>query len=278
MLRRINNLKDYAIHATDGDIGHVNDFYFDDEQWAVRYLIVQTGNWLINRKVLISPAALTTENWDNKAFPATLTMAQVKNSPNIDTDKPVTRQHEEDYLRYYNYSRYWSGAGLWGVGVYPGMTMQGYVNNTLPEDSRTGQEKTDDERESDQNRHANDDVHLRSCAAVIGYHVHASDGDIGHISDMLIDEKTWAIRYLIVETGHWWSGHTVLIPPQWIEGIQWQDKHVTVNLTRQEVSDAPLHDINMPVTRAFELATHQHYRRSGYWLHESGQQHNSIKD
>jgi uncharacterized protein YrrD len=278
MLRRINQLTDYAIHATDGDMGHVKDFYFDDKQWAIRYLIVETGNWLAHRKVLISPLAIATENWDNKTFPARLSMAQVKNSPDIDTDKPVTRQHEEDYLRYYNYSRYWGGAGLWGVGVFPGMNMPGYVNNALPADSRTQEEKYDEARESDERRHANDDVHLRSCAEVIGYGLHASDDDIGHITDMLIDEKTWAIRYLIVETGHWWSGHKVLIAPEWIEGIHWENKDVTVNLTREQIQNAPPYDVDVPLNRSFETATHQHYQRKEYWLHEDDGQKGLVKE
>ena len=272
MLRSVNHLREFAIHATDGNIGHVKDFYFDDTGWTIRYLIVETGSWLVNRKVLISPVAIAIPNWDSKTFPATITMQQVKNSPDIDTEKPVSRQHEDDYLHYYEYPSYWGGAGLWGIGMYPNLMMQGYVNNTLPADTRTRDEGMNAAREHDQDRHLDDDIHLRSCNVVIGYHLHASDGDIGDITDMLVDEKTWAIRYLIVDTGSWWSGHKVLIAPQWIDDVQWLEKHVTVRLTRQEVKDAPLFDINLPVDRELEIDTHQHYRRAGYWLHEDSNQ------
>jgi uncharacterized protein YrrD len=269
MLRSINALKDYAIHAIDGNIGHVKDFYFDDTRWVIRYLIVQTGSWLVNRKVLISPIAIPKSNWDDKTFPVTITMEQVKNSPAIDTDKPVSRQHEDDYLRYYDYPNYWGSAGLWGVGIYPSLMMQGYVNNTIPGDTRTREESTNAAHEHDEDRHARDDIHLRSCEAVTGYHLHASDGNIGHITDILVDEQTWAIRYLIVETGNWWSGHKVLIAPLWIDDVQWLEKRVNVKLTRQEVKGAPLFDDNVPIDREFETDTYQHYQRSGYWIHET---------
>lgn len=267
MLRTISDLKKYTIHATDGDMGHVVDCYFDDQLWAVRYLIVETGMWLFNRKVLISPIAIGKPDWDNKALAVQLTKEQVKNSPAIDTDKPVSRQHENDYIGYYGYPGYWGGAGLWGVGMYPDLMMQGYVNNTLPIEIS--------ERKKEQKialeiaeTHASDDIHLRSCNEVIGYGLHATDGDVGHVSGMLVDEKSWAIRYLIVETGHWWSGHTVLIAPLWIDQIQWSERNVTVSLTQNEVKNAPLYDSSMPLNRELEIKMHQHYRRAGYWQRE----------
>ena len=268
MLRSIKDLRGYAIEATDGNIGHVKDFYFDDEGWAVRYLIVEAGSWLVSRKVLISPFALGTPNWTTKTLPANLTREQVKNSPNIDTEKPISRQHEDDYLRYYNYPNYWGGAGLWGVGIYPEAMMQGYVNNTIPQDTRSRGESFTDARQIDDDRHRNDDVHLRSCHEIIGYHLCANDGDIGHVTDMLVDDRTWAIRYLIVDTVEWWFGHRVLIAPQWISDVQWLEHQVTVDLDLQEVKNSPLYDPNVLMDRKFELETHQHYLREGYWLHE----------
>jgi len=117
MLRSMDDLKDYTIHATDGNIGHVKDFYFDDETWAIRYLIVDTGSWLSNRKVLISPIAIRIPNWRDRVLPVSITKEQVRNSPDIDTDKPVSRQHEVEFQEHYNYPSYWGGAGLWGDEV-----------------------------------------------------------------------------------------------------------------------------------------------------------------
>jgi len=278
MLRSINELKEYAITATDGAIGHVKNFYFDDESWAIRYLIVETGLWLFNRNVLISPKAIGIPEWSAKSLPVAITKEQVEHSPEIDTDKPVSRQHEDDYLRYYDYPRYWIGGGLWGVGIYPDEMMQGYANNPTVPDSYRRNESINRERKIDHDRHQDDDSHLRSYDEVIGYHLHAKDGDIGHVTDMLVDEKTWAIRYLLIETGNWWSNHTVLIAPQWIEHVQLPEKRLTVSLSQQEVKDAPLYDGSVPLDREFESAIHAHYRRKGYWLHEEEQEKFTTAD
>jgi hypothetical protein len=125
MLHSMKDLEGYTIGATDGVIGHVKDFYFDDEAWVIRYLVVETGAWLSSRRVLISPIAINEPNWSEKSFPAAITQEQVKNSPNIDTDKPVSRQHEIAYSGYYGYPYYWGGGGFWGNGVYPGMMLSG---------------------------------------------------------------------------------------------------------------------------------------------------------
>ncbi|MET3123077.1 uncharacterized protein YrrD [Oxalobacteraceae bacterium GrIS 2.11] len=268
MLKSIKDLTGYVIDATDGNLGHVRNFFFDDERWTVRYLIVETGSWLFHRKVLISPIAVGVPNWSARSIPVSLSKQQVQDSPDIDTEKPVSRQHEDDYLRYYNYGDYWGGAGLWGVGMVPNPMMPGYVNNTIAQDTPTRADSIAASRPDDRHRHSKEDPHLRSCNNVIGYHIHASDGNIGHISDMLVDEKTWAIRYLIVNTGSWWENHTVLIATQWVDQVEWSDRHVTVAMTRQEIKDAPDYDANADVDRALELKTHQHYRREAYWLHE----------
>src|ERR1700677_4676120 len=185
MLRSLINLEGYAIRASDGLIGHVKDFYFDDEAWAVRYLVVETGSWLSSRKVLISPVAIGHSNWTDKILPVSITREQVKNSPDIDTDKPVSRQHEMEYFNYYGYyPYYWGGAGLWGGGAYPGamLTGAGYAGSgaeyltAQAEQARVAREDR---------QHDNDDPHLRSGNAVMKYHIEASDGDIGHIQDLL---------------------------------------------------------------------------------------------
>jgi sporulation protein YlmC with PRC-barrel domain len=268
MLRSLINLEGYAIRASDGLIGHVKDFYFDDEAWAVRYLVVETGSWLSSRKVLISPVAIGHSNWTDKILPVSITREQVKNSPDIDTDKPVSRQHEMEYFNYYGYyPYYWGGAGLWGGGAYPGamLTGAGYAGSGA--EYLTAQaEQARVAREAGQ--HDNDDPHLRSGNAVMKYHIEASDGDIGHIQDLLLDDETWAVRYLIVDTSNWWLGHQVLIAPRWIQNVSWPDRTVSLNLTRQSVKDAPPYHSAATLDRDQEISLHKHYTRAGYWADE----------
>ena len=200
MLRSMKDLDGLAVEATDGAIDHVKDFYFDNSAWVVRYLVVETGSWLSSRKVLISPISMGHPDWGAKTLPVSITKEQVKNSPEIDTERPVPRQHETEYLGYYGYPLYWGGGGLWGAG----------------------------------------DPHLRSCQAVIRYHIHATDGDIGHAQGYLVDDETWAIRYVVVNTSDRWLGHEVNIAREWIKDVCWSDASITVDRTREAVKDALL--------------------------------------
>ena len=118
-------------------------------------------------------------------------------------------------------------------------------------------------------QHQNDDPHLRSGKAVMKYGIEASDGRIGHVQGLLLDEETWAIRYLIVDTSNWWLGHQVLIAPQWIKSVSWPDHTVVVNLTRQAVKDAPPYDSAVTLDREGEVRLHKHYGSAGYWADET---------
>lgn len=244
-------MEHYAIAAIDGMIGQVRDFYFDDEAWVIRYLVVETDESNSHRKVLISPIAVNEPNWSEKIFPVAINRAQVAKSPDIDTDKPVSRQQEMGYLGYYGYGKYWGGSGLWGGGLYPDMLQAGLgaTNSEIA-------------------AHQHDDPHLRSANAVMRYYVHAVDGDIGHVQGMLVDERTWAIRYIIVDTSNWFLGHKVLIAPQWIKDIYWQESILNVAITRQAVKDAPTYDSTALFDREREASIHQHYGREAYWLRE----------
>lgn len=267
MLRSMNDLENYTIHATDGTIGHVTDFYFDDERWVIRYLVVDTGTWLSSRKVLISPVAIGNPDWTEKILPVSITKEQVKNSPNIDTEKPVSRQHEMQYLEYYGYPFYWGDAGLWGGGVYPNMMMPNYAG-FISTPHAVNPEAEEAYARADAARHQDDDPHLRSCKAVMDYHIQAVDGDIGHVQGLLVDEETWAIRYFIVDTSNWWLGHLVLIAPQWIQKVSWSDKTVSVDLTRQSVKDAPAYDAAAQMNREQEVNIFKHYGHPAYWEDE----------
>ncbi|MDI1238136.1 MAG: PRC-barrel domain-containing protein [Polaromonas sp.] len=229
MLRSTNDLKKYVVGATDGEIGQVKDFFFDDEKWVVRYLVVETGDWLSSRKVLISPFAISRSTWAAMLLPASITRAQVKNSPDVDTKRPVSRRHEMQYAGYYGHPTY-----------------------------------TENQARAEAVRNESDDPHLRSCKAVAGYHIHAADGDIGHVQGFLVEDDTWAIRYLIVDTSNWWLGRQVLIAPQWIKKVNWSQRTVSVDLTRQAVQDAPRYDPAVLLNRKQELQIYAHHRRPSY--------------
>ena len=269
MLRSMQDLQDYEIGATDGAIGNVKDFYFDDAAWVIRYLVVDTGAWLPGRKVLISPMAIGPPDWDEKLLPVSITKEQVKNSPDIDTDKPVTRQHEVQYLEYYRYPYYWGGTGIWGASSYPGMMLTGVGYGGSEAAYRAAQAQDARAAECAERDRAHADPHLRSCKAIIGYNINATDGDIGHVKSLLVDEETWAIRYTVVETGSWWAGHQVLIAPEWIKDVRWADQTVSVDLTRQAVKDAPAYESTEQLNREREVSLYDHYRRPGYWAAQS---------
>ena len=266
MLRNTKDLNNFAIRATDGDIGHVKDMYFDDDAWVLRYFVVETGSWLSSRKVLMSPIAVQEPDWQGKTLPVSNTMAQIEGSPEIDADKPMSRQNEEQFLGYYGYPYYWVGQGLWGEGMYPFSVMPNYVSNRPDWVER--QREDEAALSAERARHRHDDPHLRSCEDVTGYHVQASDGEIGHIAGFLVDELNWAIRYLVVDTGNWWLGNQVLITPACISGVHWSSETVSVNLGRDAIQASPVFDPDTRLDRAWELRLHQHYSRLGYWTRD----------
>jgi hypothetical protein len=266
MLLSMKDLENCAIRAVDGTIGHVQDFYFEDDTWVVRYLVVDTGSWLSSRKVLISPMVLGQPDWTQRILPVSITKEQVRKSPKIDTDKPVSRQHEKQYLEYYGYPFYWGGAGLWGAGVYPSAMLSTCSGGFSTEYAlRQGDAiRADIERDSLEEGNP----HLRSCKALMKYRIEATDGGVGHVQGLLVDEATWAIRYMVVETSNWWLGHQVLIAPKWIQDINWVETTVSVALSQQAVKDAPPYDPATPLSRDEEISLHNHHGRAGYWADE----------
>lgn len=261
MLHRLNELEGYAIRAIDGVIGQVTDFLFDDESWVVRYLAVYTGSWISNRTVLISPIAVGRPNWSNKTLRVPMTTAQIRDSPDVDTQRPVSRQYELGYCDYYGYyPYYWKTATLWGESDYPERSRSGVEPQTVAADRECVAREV--------YQHRKDDPHLRSANAVMHYHLEASDGGIGHVQGLLLDEETWAIRYFVVDTSNWWAGHKVLIAPQWIKGMSWSERKVSINLTREAVMRSPPYESELPLHRQAEIDLHNHYRRPGYWANQ----------
>lgn len=255
MIRSVKQLRQFAIAATDGTIGSVDDVYFDSERWAVRYLVVDTGGWLSGRRVLISPISVTRTDWSEQHVELSISRAQVEGSPDIDTHKPVSRQHEVEYLNYYGYPHYWAHADLWGATGRP----------MLPPPSEVAAQQAAVRRER---RHAaaKGDSHLRSAKEVTGYVIRATDGDIGHVDDVLIDDVTWAVRYLVVDTSNWWFGKHVLLAPAWATDVSWAHRTVDVRVTRQALKNAPPYDRAEHIDRQWEADYYGRLDQPGYWL------------
>jgi hypothetical protein len=256
MLRPFSRLRGATIQAADGDIGSIEDVYLDDLSWTVRYLVVDTGTWLPGRKVLLSPASLRGFAADGTSVRTELIRDQVKNSPTIDTARPVSRQHETTLLSYYGYEPYWTGPYRWGAyGVPYGGALA--PEPPAPHQSRVAEELAARERESA-------DEHLHSAREVAGYGIRATDGELGHVEDFLIDEAAWAIRYLVVDPKSWWPGPHVLVGVDWIRDVNWADQVVEVDVSRQAVRDAPRYEAGS-FGREHETRLCAHHGRPGYW-------------
>jgi hypothetical protein len=258
MLNTAKALKGYKLDSLDGEIGRTKEFYFDDRYWVVRYLVADTGTWLTSRKVLVSPYALSTVNAADHDIAVNLTRKQIEDSPSLDSDRPVSRQFEDDYYGYYGWPSYWGGPYMWGS--YPYMMR-------------------DRERWADIIHDAEGwDPHLRSTHDVTGHRIEARDGEIGHVEDFVIDDDTWAIRYLCVSTRNWWPGKKVLISPQWIDRVSWSESTVVLNLTRDAIKQSPEYTEKSLLTRDYETGLYGHYNRQGYWIDElATREHSSSK-
>jgi len=247
MLRNAGDLRDYNVHATDGVIGRVEQFYFDDESWVVRYLVVETGDWLGGPRVLISNYSIGAIDWQNRNINVTLTREQVKNAPGAELHRPVTRQYEAGFFDYYGYPYYWGEPGAYGLVTAP------VVPVPLPAPDETVPQPPEDE--------SSEDAHLQSTLDTIGYHIEAADGDIGHVEDFIVDDEDWSIRYVVVDTRNWWPGKQILLAPRWIEEVDWLDGKVRVPLAREVIRHAPEYDPSQPIMRSYEADLHDYYEQ-----------------
>lgn len=266
MLRSVKQLKGSRINASDDQIGRIDEAYFDDEAWAIRYLVVDTGTWLTGRKVLISPYSIKTPITEGRIIDVALTRDQVKNSPDIDTHKPVSRQHERDYMAYYGYPSYWGLGGVWGTVEYP---LFPYVADLKGDALRAERDAQSDGRQQPRQHdtaQAQEDSHLRSTADVTGYDIQASDDSIGHVQDFIFDDDSWSIRYLVVDTVNWWpGGKKVLVATRWIDRIDWDQRKVFMSLTRDAIKKSPEYDEASLLDRQYEEQLHDAHERGGYW-------------
>lgn len=249
MLFKAKSIKNFTLTGPEGDLGKVKEFLFDDLFWTVRYLVADTGNWLTGKQVLISPYAIVSIHEDNKSIVTNLSKDQIENSPPLESDLPVSRQYENNYYGYYGYPKYWYGSLMWGTSPY------------ISRDSKEWEATDEQESKGDPN--------LRSTKDVTGHIIQATDDEIGEVDDFIIDEDTWAIRYIVVDTGNWWSGKKVLVSPKWIRRVSWSDSKVYVSLTRDRVKESPEYTDDLLITRDYENRLHGFYNQTGYWMEES---------
>ena len=227
----VKDLRGDAIVARDGAIGSVDDVYFDDERWTVRYLVVDTGGWLSGRKVLISPACVMPIR-ERKALRVALTREQIGAAPSIERDAPISRSLEARHARYFGYPYYWSGPYLWGTAGMP-------VATEWTEPAAVRAARADDVDEA--RRAPATESHVRSVREVVGYKLHATDGDVGRVEDFIVDDETWAIADLLVDTRNWLPGKKALVAPGAVAQVDWSNREVKIRLIRDEVERAPVH-------------------------------------
>lgn len=247
MLRSITDLEGYVLQATDGDIGRCKDFLFDDRQWVVRYMVADTGRWIPKRRVLITPVSLGEPDWRSRRFPVLLSKNEVENAPGLAHEEPVSRQHEVELFTHYGYAPYWYGAGFWGPSSVP--------DRLRVEEGRavaTASEPVGD-------------PHLRSVEEVTGYRVRARDDEVGHVEDFIVDDESWVIRYVVVDTRNWLPGRKVLVAPDWFGGFDWGERTARVDVTRREIEQSPEYDASQPVNREYETRLYDFLGRPAYW-------------
>ena len=238
MLRKTSDLMNFTVRAHDGDVGKVDDFYFDDNQWTLRYFVVNTGPWLFGRKVLISPQAFEPPLWSDRTIPVDLNQEQVEKSPDIDLDQPVSRQQETTLRNYYRWPAYWGAAPVY----FSRPTVAAMAPLIAPTVEETGQPQDEPAEHSNDVTSEPGDPHLRSVAEVTGYAIHTTDGIIGHVDDFFVDEHDWRIHLLVVDTRNWLPGKKVLISPDRIERVSWDEKAVHVSVDKDRVHNSPEYD------------------------------------
>jgi uncharacterized protein YrrD len=249
MLHRADELRSYRLRSIDGDLGKIDDLYFDDRFWAVRYLVIESGGLLDQRHVLVSPRAVLAVDIHSDTIATKLSKAELAAGPTPDEHAPVSRQFEIAYNEFYGYSPYWIGPLAWGANSAP----------RPPEDAAPLEE-----RESW-------DGHLYSERELTGftrYRVAAKDGQVGHVSDLIVSDTDWVIRYLVVNTRGWLPGKHVLVPPQWTT-VSWENATLTMDLPRDTIKAAPAYEVDAPIDREYEANLFAHYCRTAYWSDDS---------
>ncbi len=254
MLKTLLEMRGYRLRAIDKDLGSVEDFYFDDRLWKIRYLVADTGNWLPGRQVLIGQEALGRSSWEDKVFPVTLTSAEIEDSPGIETDLPFSLQKEKELRLFFQWREYWNDE----IFIQPPGFMPMSVADGVPADPSI-QPGLKSSARLDENSH------LRSATEVQEYYIRAQDGEIGHVDDFIVEDTTWDIRYLIVDTQNWLPGKKVLISHKWVNSIDWNKQTVGVEMLRETIERSPEYDPNKPINREYEVRMYDFYGKPHDW-------------
>jgi uncharacterized protein YrrD len=253
MLLAASALKGYDIEATDGLIGTVDDLLFDDQSWKIRWLVVDAGNWLTGRKVLLHPSCVKAADHDLHILSVVLTKEQVKGSPGIGQDEPVSRQMEAHLYDYYGWDQYW-GPSYFGMGAMASPLSSPPYFGGIGGGGPAMHDVASD----------HGDPHLHSMHVVIGTHIEATDGAIGHVENLLFDDSAWGIRYIVVDTRNWWPGQHVLVSPYSVQSVDFLDHKVRLDVSRDKVKASPPWDPVGEVNRDYENRLHHYYSWPGY--------------
>ena len=242
MLRTANHIIGYGIAGNDGDIGHCSDFLFRDDDWSISYLAVDTGRWLPGKKVVIPPSVVSRPDWESKTIPVSLTIERIKGGPTVNSKDIVSRDYEKQCLEYYK----WPAIAAASISVAGPV-----VQPTIPRSVARSVE-------------ALGDNHLRSMNVVKTYKLEATDGEIGFIEDLILDDESWRVRYFVACTSAW-KGKDVLVSPQWIESIDWADKRVKVDLPINSIKSSPNFDPAIAINREYEARLYNYYGKPVDW-------------
>lgn len=249
-LQPVGKLMRCMLHAVDGEIGTVEALYFDDVNWIVRYLLVNTGDWLAGRRVLISPVAVGEVREDEKSIFIELTRCQLENSPPLDARQTVSRGYETAYYKYYDWPVYWENDRR---GV-PLSTASPEAQPSAGEETNTGCQE----------------LRLHRTSGLDGCVIVALDGAIGQVRGQIMDTRYWVMRYLAIEIHSECSGRHALVSPAWVERVSWRDHLMNIGLSSMAIGSAPGYDPCTGVSRDYEARLFRHYGRPAYWQRNDG--------
>lgn len=251
MLKDITDVTNYTAVAEDGEVGRLEDILFDDGSFSIRYIVVHTGDWLTGRKILVPPNELGRPDWSRGQFPISLTRKQIEEGPTLDTDEPVSRQHEEQLQSHFGWQASWTGEAA-----------SDYLSDEIP----PGDEQTGDRQDQSVPHDITPgDPDLRSFRETLDYRVEATDGNAGHVEGFIIDDEDWMVRYLIVRSQDLEPERRLLLSVEWIDKVLWDESTFFVDMDASTIRKSPTYDPSVPITRPFEEALHDHYELTGYW-------------
>ncbi len=249
----LEDLIGYKIEAEDGHIGTVHDVLFDDEAWVVRYVVVDTGGWLLGRKVLVSPEAAHEPDEGHKTLQVKLTKQQVKDSPEVPIDPPLSREEEAQYRDHYRWPDYWDNVEAFDrnamVNIAPEAMSLGTVAPAPPVAPPIPEVVAD--------------PMLRSARVIRGYKIHCgADEDVGEVTDFVIDGQAWTVPFLVVKLKDKDAADHVLIPASSIRRTGWKDKAIELDYESATVNSAPHFDETVKRDKLFLDGVATHYDRN----------------